>query len=87
MTDMDANEENASRLVGRSVVKVRVQRDGDSGEPDGLWIDLDDGSRVILNGLRRGLVEIDWQSPDEVFDFDREVMEEEIADDYLNPDP
>jgi hypothetical protein len=77
--DLEANEKQAAHLVGRTIVEATVSG-VDGKKAFGLWLMLDDGSRVIIEGLRNGGVEVAWLSPGESFELAREVMEEEIAD-------
>jgi hypothetical protein len=85
LDDLQTNEENASHLAGRTILKARVIHMGEE-RALGLWLELDDGSRIAIDGLRSGGVEVNWISPDEAFDLARGVMEEEIAEGRSGPD-
>lgn len=73
MDDRDVNLEAAEKLVSRTVKSVDV-----SNRNDSVMLELDDGSRICVDALITAKLEIGYISPQEVFEIDRSIMEEEV---------
>ncbi len=72
------NLEAARMLEGRSVTSIDLSERWSS-----LTLKLDDGSVMYVDALKTAELEIAYLSPTEVFEIDRTVMEEEIADQVI----
>lgn len=72
------NLEAAKQLEGRSIRSVDLDERWAS-----LTLKLDDGSTVYVDALRTAELEIAYLSPDEVFEIDCSVREEETVDEEI----
>lgn len=72
------NLEAAKRLEGRSIKSIDLDERWAS-----LTLKLDDGSTVYVDALRTAELEVAYLSPDEVFEIDCSVREEEIVDEEI----
>lgn len=72
------NLEAAKKLEGRSIESVDLDKRWTS-----LTLRLDDGSLVYVDALRTVNLEIAYLSPDEVFEIDRRIMDEQIVDETI----
>lgn len=75
MDNRDGNLEAAENLVGRTIESIEL-----SNRNEGLSLELDDGSRIQVDALLTGKLEIVYLSPQRVFEIDRTIMEEAYVD-------
>jgi hypothetical protein len=72
------NLEAAKKLEGRSIKSIDLDERWAS-----LTLKLDDGATVYVDALRTAELEVAYLSPDEVFEINNSVREEEIVDEEI----
>lgn len=74
----DINLEAAEKLVGRTIRSLDL-----SNQDNALTLELDEGREIHVDALMTARLEIGYVSPNEAFEMDRSMMEEEIVDQAL----